>query len=282
MVQNTTIIVAVRSCSIACATYSTGWGKRRIIGPIQKKRYSLKSFFRRRPYRVCQGYRTPIASSKDLHNSIVVYPEVTNYNPLGARRVVRWFLHRPGFHTGKISYGEDELCFIFDKASDDPHINKTPGNELMIFALNPVYENRNCRSRSGSCFMMRKGKDRPLVHDLKDSIQVDGFSHQELAQVFNRREVFYSYDEFTMYSQYAALCGCTSVVIPERFSSREEWVSHHPVGKFGVAYGLDDLEHARATGEQLEEWFDKKEVESVKAVRRFVETTCSFFGVDSQ
>ena len=45
----------------------------------------------------------------DLSDLIVIYPEIVFGNPLGAKNVVRWFLHNPGFFSGKIYYGQNTL-----------------------------------------------------------------------------------------------------------------------------------------------------------------------------
>lgn len=75
----------------------------------KKIKRSLKKF----PYHTNSEYNTPIANKSLFHeNSIVVYSEVDYGNPLAAKNVVRWLLHKPGFHTGVINYGKNELTFF--------------------------------------------------------------------------------------------------------------------------------------------------------------------------
>jgi hypothetical protein len=253
-------------------------GEHAYLWPRKKKRYDLRWVLKRKNFEMCASFNTPFASSKHLKNSIVVYPEIVSGNPLQAKNVVRWFLHRPGYHTGKINYGENELYFSFDEASDDSAINTNPDNRLTILSLNPAYKNQNRGGRFGSCYMMRKGEGRLLIHDVENSIRLDGMSHREIADVFNRTKIFYSYDEFTMYSQFAALCGCISVVIPASYKNRLEWVGKHPISKYGIAYGLDDIEHARETQYLVLEYFKDQERESMNTVKSFVSKTCNYFG----
>jgi hypothetical protein len=53
-----------------------------------------------------------------------------------------------------------------------------------------------------------------------------------------------------MYSMYAALCGCISIVVPRPGMSREEWNSDEQ-DCYGVAYGEEDIPRALATRDAL-------------------------------
>jgi hypothetical protein len=258
-------------------------GERSYIYPRKKNRSFISrlkrifnSRFRGQTFTVNPDFNTPVAKQRHLKNSIIIYPEVTAGNPLGAKNVIRWFLHKPGYHTGKIEFGENELYFFYDKASDDSSINKNPDNQLFVVHLHPAYRNLGYE-RDGSCYLVRKGSDRSVIHNKKDSIQIDGLSHYEIAEIFNKKEIFYSYDEVTMYSQFAALCGCVSVVIPESFKNREEWVANHPIAKYGVAYGVDDQLHAKTTQGLLRNYFAEQELESLETVKQFIKTSKDFF-----
>jgi len=252
-------------------------GERAYIYPRKKKKKRIfQSRFRGRPFTLNPDFDTPVAEQHHLENALIVYPEVIAGNPLNAENVIRWFLHRPGYHTGKIDYGENELYFFFDKASDDPGINKNPDNQLFVIQLHPAYRNLGYE-RDGSCYLVRKGSDSSIIHNTKNSIKIDGLSHYEIAEIFNKKEIFYSYDEFTMYSQFAALCGCVSVVIPASFKNREEWVAKHPIAKYGVAYGVGDQAHAKTTQGLLQNYFAEQEIESLETVKQFIKVSKDFF-----
>lgn len=244
------------------------------LGTKQTYRKKIRNQFFPKHYKTNPEFNTPVATASDLHEqSLVVYAETVMGNPLKAHRVARWLLHKPGFHTGKVDFTSGELIFAFDDYCIDPNYFVAPDNKLFVLALNSAYTAKGANERKGSCYMLRKGLGRPLIHDLEDSIQVDGLNHEDLASVFRRTKYFYCYDELTLYSQYAALCGCISIVIPEKFKSREEWVKNHPISKYGIAYGLNDIAHAIETQDRVWEYFEGLEADSRKTVSRFVEIT---------
>lgn len=233
--------------------------------------------WRPRPMVTASGLRTPIALRSDLtRHSIVVYPEIVLGNPLRARKVVRWLLYRPGLRD-PFQFGQNEMFFRAGEMSDLPEL--TGGApDLFLWKVNPVYCNAGQAGRKGACFLVRKGADKRRVPQTEGAIQIDGLSHSEIAEIFNRCEVFYSYDEASFYSQYAAICGCRSVVIPGLYPSREAWVREHPVAEFGVAYGLDDLAHADKTRHRVIELLRAKEAAGLESVRQFIAMTEVRFG----
>lgn len=247
------------------------------IGTKQTYRKKLRNQLFPKHYITNPEFNTPVAKSSDLSSqSLVIYPETVIGNPLKGRRIARWLLHKPGFHTGKVGFTPGELIFAFDDYCIDTHYDIDPKNKLFVLALNSAYNAIEVGAREGSCYMMRKGLGRTLVHDLAGSIQVDGLDHEELAAVFRKTKYFYCYDELTLYSQYAALCGCISIVIPDQFKTRAEWVKNHPISKYGIAYGLDDVNHAVETQGKVAEYFQDLEKESRETVSRFVEVTDNY------
>ena len=217
-----------------------------------------------------EGFETPVATPRDLEGAIVIYPEIVNGNPLRARHVVRWLLHSPGFHTGQYKYGKGDRFFFYQKAFDDTALNPDNDNLLKtVFVRDDIYQQRNFGSRNGSCYFLRKGKDRQIVHPLEDSILVDGLTHRELAEVFDRVDRCISYDPYTMYSHFAALCGCDSIVVPVDGVSKEEWYPD-PADRYGLAYGFDDVGEARRTRPLLLPHMKRQESEANDSVGAFI------------
>ncbi|WP_295075858.1 hypothetical protein [Tabrizicola sp.] len=228
--------------------------------------------WRPRAFVMAPGSDVPVAARHDLTpDSIVAYPEIVLGNPLRARNVVRWLLYRPGLRD-PFQFGPDEMFFRAGEMSDLPEL--TGGApDLFLWKINPVYQKEGRKDRTGACFLVRKGSDKPRIPETADAVQIDGLSHEDIAAHFNRCEVFYSYDEASFYSQYAAICGCRSVVVPGLYSSREAWVKEHPVARFGVAYGLQDLAHADATRHMVIDLLRAKEAAGLETVRRFIALT---------
>jgi hypothetical protein len=219
---------------------------RRVASASAFARYYRRAW--RRPYRLGPGFETPLARPQDLPGAVVVYPEIVSGNPLRAEHVVRWLLHKPGFHKGAYTYGPADRYFFYQKAFDEPALNPEGGDNLLktVWLRDDVYRRTNFGPRRGSCYILRKGKGRRLVHDLRDSVCVDKLSHEALARVFNRVETCVSYDAYTMYSHFAALCGCISVVVPEPGVTKEAWYPD-PKDRYGLAYGFDDIPQALQT-----------------------------------
>lgn len=208
-------------------------------------------------YRINGAFKTPVLPPGENfvpgNDCIVIYPEITFGNPLRAKNVVRWLLHNPGHHTGKICYGAGEIYYRYaDYFVDD---FKFPGSEMSALLLRiqytpfDLYQERPDeprRERSGIAYCIRKGKGRAMVHDIADSILIDGKAHQEVAAIFKSVKRFISYDPQTYYSYLAAIAGCESVVVPPDGTTKEQWKPNLE-DRYGLAYGFDDIEFALAT-----------------------------------
>lgn len=233
-----------------------------------------------RPYGTNPDLNTPVARPADFtSSSIVVYPEVTLGNPMQARNVARWLLYKPGVQD-PFEFTEGEMFFRAGSICDIPDI--TGGaTDLFMWSRNPVYQNQNRPDRSGACYIVRKGahKDRIPETETENAIQIDGLSHEEIAEIFNRCDTFYSYDEATFYSQYAAICGCQSVVIPGIYASRAEWNENHELGRYGIAYGTSpaELAHATQTRHRVTELLQEQEDRGQRSVENFVKVTQARF-----
>lgn len=238
-------------------------------------------------YRINSAFNTPIFKAKMPYSWdewVVVYPERVFGNPLGAKNIVRWFLHQPGFHSNKIYYGKGELYFDFSNFGKKFFFpgSKLSKNKLYVshFPLE-IYNLKQAlvsNQRSGTAYSLRKGKHKKIIHDLNNSILIDGKSHEEIADIFKKVGTFISYDAYTAYSVFAVLCGAKSIVVPDEGVSIDEWYPNIK-DRAGIAYGFDDAELKRAneTSGQVLENILKEERHAKNNVKKFVEEVSDYF-----
>jgi hypothetical protein len=257
------------------------------VGSTQERAINLaKTISLQDRYTLKPGLNTPVIDPRiytkipTLEDVVVLYPEIICGNPLDARHVVRWFLHDPGHFTKKVYYHTGELYFCYGPETKPVII---PGSKLSkTFLEAPDYplEHYNTRDwseqRSGTAYLLKKGRHKPICHPLEDSILIDGMSHAETAAIFKRVKRFISYDSRTAYSKFAALCGCESVVIPDRGVSEDEWCPD-PFLRAGIAYGFDNVEAAKGQMALVEEYFAQRDEVARASVASFLDEVDAYF-----
>lgn len=218
-------------------------------------------------------YRHPLGEIRNRDDIITIYPESSFGNPLRARNVVRWILHEPGFHGNRIFYGPGEVHFRYlemHRAIPMPWIEIA--DQLLTVSHIPWESYKppsvECQ-RSGTAYIIRKGANKPLIHDLSNSVQVDGMSHAEIGEICRRVKTFISYDTKTLYSALAAIAGADSVVVPDQGISMEEW-QPEPSLRRGISYGFAGVEKARQERPLLLENLLRQEKNSRLSVEEFV------------
>lgn len=234
-------------------------------------------------YKTNPAFNTPVFDQKNTvfdNDWIVIYPEITFGNPLQAKNVVRWILYHPGAHNNRIFYGQNDFFIKYNTAFSNISFSgyTTSENELkVVYYPLEHYNMDNCsHNRSGTAYCLRKGKNKPIQHDLKDSILIDGKSHAEIAAIFKRVKTFISYDAYTAYSWFAVLCGCDSVIIPDKGVTKEQW-QPNPTDRFGLSYGFNELDQARSTAHLVKQHVIEEEEKSITSVRNFVLEAERFF-----
>lgn len=255
----------------------------------RRPRYSYWIFNHNRGLRRCAeanfathpSMDVPVAGRRELRGAVAVYPEVARGNPLGARGVVRWLLHRPGFHglADVSDYGSDELVFFFQSAFLVPELCADPDNLLRVHWLrHDVYVDRGLHDREGACRMFRKGVPEDERGAYADgSVVLDGMSHAQIAEIFNRARVFYCHDPYTTYLYYAARCGCIPVVVPPAGLTKADWKPTEE-GRWGVAFGPDEEDWAVKTRPLLLERVARDQNAEIDMLRRFMRKVAEKFG----
>lgn len=245
-------------------------------------KFEIKALFK--GYKTNSSLNTPIMNPqkkpKISDDTIVIYSELVLGNPLKAKNVVRWLLHQPGFHTGKVMYNPGELLFKFNSAIDDFNYpgSKTSTQELKV--IHYPLEHYNLEElpakKKGVAYCIRKGKHKKLVHDLSSSTLIDNLSHKEVAKVFKKSKQFISYDTYTAYSIFAVLCGCESIVIPDKNTSETEWYPKE-TDRYGIAYGFKNIEKANSTAHLVKQHITNEEQKSLTNVEHAVVEINDYF-----
>jgi hypothetical protein len=245
----------------------------------------LRQPFRR--FKISDRFDTPILKDFPgkfkLDELIVIYPEIVFGNPLGSKNVVRWLLHNPGFFSGKIYYGQNEIYFKYtNQYNDFNYLNsKTSKNNLFIYTYLKKYYNEQgwAKDRSGAAYCIRKGNVSALPLDLNNAILIDGKKHREISQIFKRVKYFISFDHNTAFSRFAALCGCISIVVPQDGVDEIGWQPDQEK-RYGISYGFADanIENALATVGEMKRQIEKEEKDSISVVKEFIKEVEYFFG----
>lgn len=223
-------------------------------------------------------YDLNVAKQRDVADSVVVYPEIVLGNPLNAKYVVRWLLNKPGAIYGNVEFGRGDLFFFYNHHFNDWRLNPNKENHLNVSEImGDVYVKKNNGKRTGQCYMVRKGRGRSLTYHDDSALNVDGLSHRELADIFNECEYFISYDIYTMYCRYAAMCGCIPVVVPQEGLLKEEW-RPEIFNRYGIAYGWDDIPWALESRDKLMEFLADSENRGYESVKNFVALVEKQFG----
>jgi hypothetical protein len=226
---------------------------------------------------------TPLASKEILRDAVIVYPEIISGNPLNSKYVVRWLLHKPGFFYKHVVFGSDELTFFFQHDFRDGCEWVDPENMLNInWVRDDIYFNQGLTKRTGACRLIRKGNFSGLEEGYDDeAIILDGMSHLEMAQIFNRTKFLFCHDPYTMYCYYAVLCGCVPIIVPFDGLSKEDWRST-ALFKHGIAYGMDEAEWAEKTRGKLIDEFSAIQSMEDEMIKRFAEKISSRFSITLQ
>ena len=210
---------------------------------------------------------------------ITIYPEVISGNPFNAKNVVRYVLYYPGWHAGDKEYSDDELIITYN----NEYVKDTKyDNAFVLTVLNPKLNimKNNDKKRNKIGLLVRKCKDfeykMNLLNEYKHLLKLPVISIddeinkcsdlRDLSKIYNTITLFISFDPHTYHSTMAALCGCTSVVIPSKEISNEEFYN---VQKYGVAYGFENIDFAKLTYSKM--------IDDLKQMEQNTFTQCANF-----
>ena len=227
------------------------------------------------------------AKNIDLNECITIYPEVTPENPVGSKYVVRWLLHYPGYFNEHHTTWDKENDLLFSYQGWIAEKSKELGFRI-DGPLSPVHFDQEVfkdygNPRSGTSFVKKKpplegSKTDKLpegAHDISN-ITSNGLPSQ-LAEELNKYEDFYSYDENTILSLLAALCGCNSIIASQSGTKESFYEERLDCWKYGIAYGAKELDHAKNTRHLLKDAIAKEQEKGLSTVKDFMNFTHSKF-----
>lgn len=212
-------------------------------------------------------------------NTIVIYPETLYGNPLMAKNVVRWLLYFNRFKEEKGAFGKNDMVICYREIFNDTSLNPL-GLKLQInYFDNQLYRQYNFSSRSGKCYILRKGKYRTdLPKSFDGPVFDDNMTQEDLVKMLNEHEYCYSYDTQSFYSSIASICGCKSIVVLEPGKKAEDYLGKEEK-HYGVAYGdtLEQIEYAERTKPLLLKSLDFK-YKNEESVKEFIPKLEARFG----
>ena len=113
---------------------------------------------------------------------------------------------------------------------------------------------------------------------LKINENIDDYM-QELRSIYQKSDYFICFDDITGHSLMAALCGAKTIVIPGYLKNldKNSYKEKFDFFKYGIAYGLEDLNHIELTKDKLRPHMIELKNKSFEDVRNFVNICYSRF-----
>jgi hypothetical protein len=225
-----------------------------------------------------ENQNTKVATYFNPEKDIIIYPEIEPGNPFNGKNVVRWLLndyHLPEKDNTISTWNETDYWLYYDdmfydglKEKNILHIRET---KLDIF------KNYNLERKFKACFTYRKNhhlkSSLPIMHP-ENSIEIPHIiSDEDLVRIFNSCERFYSYDTETYLNELAALCGCKSIIVPYKDAK------FNPTPRWGVAYGIENLQFALNTHEKLIETLTQQEINNYSNTKIAFEKIFKYFNL---
>lgn len=182
-----------------------------------------------------RGFICDLTMTNIDRNSIIVYPEVIPNNPVQAEKTVHWLLNKSDIST-------DGMIFAWESGMGDYPLLTTNIIEMDLWHPRKKF--------GGVAYWVGKGIfDPSVIPNGAQEISRKNFPNRgELAEFIAGLDYLISFDPFTAVT-IEAIVSNTPVVIScdQRHQwSREEIMSHEWI-KYGVGWGIEELDLARST-----------------------------------
>lgn len=240
-----------------------------------QKRY-FPDYFTARHLSGCKIQANPFFSKK---NTIVLYHETFFGNPLKATHVVRWFLLHYPHENSPNAFNKNDLFICYREIFNNNLLNPSKRRVKLNYFDHNLYKQYNFGPRYGSCYIIRKGKNRTDLPTSFDGPIIDDMTEEDKVDTFNKCEFCYSYDTQTFYSCIASICGCKSIIVPEPGKSKNDYRGADDRPHYGVAFGnsKEELNWAESTRKDLIDCLNYEEVNK-KNTLLFIKYINDYFG----
>ena len=184
--------------------------------------------------------------------TVVIYDQIEHGNPLGIPNVTRWLLYNSQKPLEDM-WSKNDVIFNYAGFTTISNFHIEGTLTTANFHLDTLY-NKNQNNRKGFCHILHK--DTPNNH--QDILQV--FRSKDvgnwkikgawdyLQEIFNKHKYFLTFDNNSFYTVVAGLCGCIPIILNDtKYGSPEEFRKKNPLFKYGIAYGMADLDWALNT-----------------------------------
>jgi hypothetical protein len=206
------------------------------------------------------------------NDTVAIYTEHIKNNPFKATHVIRWIL----YHTNELieqTWKPSDIYFYYWEGFRT--LRNFNNNILNVLEPNfDFFYNKN-QERSGYCHIINKKTPENAIFTEYNSVDITNYTNfKELGDLFNKYEYFLTYDDATYYSIAAALCGCKSIIITQNNEyTPEQYKNLFPIFKYGVAYGLTDIQYANDTIDLVYKHIN----ELTKAADKYIENLISIW-----
>lgn len=188
--------------------------------------------------------------NREKRQPIVIYPEIVIGNPLGASKIVRYYLNRPGFFNGTkyVNLNEFNLAYtssMLDSHQKVDHILYLPLINTNMFRPPEIGVKR---INGKVCYYLGRNRDAQRTSGLikPDSVEITlkyPADKAELVKIFQECEYFVSYQDSSLCLE-ATLCGCIAIILPNK--NMKSPLSKDETMMYGIAWGDSPSEIARA------------------------------------
>lgn len=172
-------------------------------------------------------------------------------------------------------YPKDEKVYKYCNYFPILENQRIDGSFLSLDVEHDIFFNKNI-PRKGGCFYTKGQQIKNKYHKDND-LSLDNIysmpSFQRnlyLSEVFNSKEYFICYSHRSFIAAIAALCGCTVIVIPYDDTPRKYWENNFPTFKYGIAYGIDDMQWALDTKHLVKENLQNIQSQGVEDIKSFI------------